>query len=954
MFIYGSYTNQKGDTVEVQILTGNDRSTTLEIGTKENGVYFNEDPIEIDDETNDVFDVFLSQSATITLLTTHYIAEFFQMSALNAKVNIRCAGKVVFAGYVEPQVYSQDFNEVYDELNLSCIDALSALQYSQYNNVTNSGNYAIAKTKADQIDLRTLLRNIIGSVGNGLDLSAAEAGACAVYYDGTVQTARGSKEIFSNTSINELLFYDDDADSVWTQEDVLKEVLRYFNLHIRQIGLDFFIFDWSTAKDNSLASAAWLNLNADIVSSASAVSASTIAINTSIVEDCGTQISIDETFNQIQLPCTRKEIDELAISPLDADSLVSPYSKRSLYCREMTAYPDDTDGYSYDQWDEMRPRLVSMENGEYQSNTEKCKIYDYYVQVFRNTNWTLRAYGAQYSDIAYDKDVYDVQLFSENEHSLLDHVNMSQSLQSEDSIVPAIVKVSKSSEKHMAGDGVKEFGDETTYLVIPVRGTALYNSDDTPGTSWNAMDARAMNLYNYGGLLRSATMSAGGSLSPADEDTTNYIVIEGKIFLQCVANSIYDSYYYGDNVESRKVASGYSLFTVVAASANNTPGDISDFDDRVNWRCWDKDSVCARLMKWYDTDGNEVSHASIRGIPRFIPKLGSQQRLQFTYNSDHDDWDTIDKVSVLDCRLKVGDKYCVETFEDYTDTTGHKRTRSIMRWLTEDQCPVYSVKDTDGVTRSYRKTTFSIGIDPEPGDLLIGTEFDIANTLLATDNIDAKGTAIPIKASDRLSGKVEFAILGPVNGTWNQVYRRHPTMFRHTTWTDHALSIMDSCSAIYISDFKIGVYSDNGQVTNGDDKDLVYISDEDAAYRNVQECDNMKINSALTSAECVELGVKNQVCLSNPTDETTGVPMTKVYNTHNAYTAKPEQLYVDAYYHECHTPKITLVQNLQDPKCERSMFDTYTHPALQGKAFYILGASRNLTDGSVKLKLREI
>ena len=49
-------------------------------------------------------------------------------------------------------------------------------------------------------------------------------------------------------------------------------------------------------------------------------------------------------------------------------------------------------------------------------------------------------------------------------------------------------------------------------------------------------------------------------------------------------------------------------------------------------------------------------------------------------------------------------------------------------------------------------------------------------------NLDAKGTAIPIKKSDALSGAVVFRILGPVNLTWNDITRRHPSFWRHTKW----------------------------------------------------------------------------------------------------------------------------------------------------------------------------
>lgn len=949
MYVHGEFVNQKGDTVKVQILTNNSRTATYEIGTEKSGIYFTDDPVEIEDETNDVFDVILSQSAKISLLVSGFVSDFFQLNALDAKVNITCAGRLVFAGYIEPQVYSQDFNEVYDELELNCIDALSALQYSQYKGVGDSIDYALAKSEAEQVNVRTLICDLVNQVTNGLVIDSASA-SFPIYYDDTVQTATEHKEVLSRTSINELLFFDDDEDGLWSNEDVLTEVLRYFNLHIRQDGARFYVFDWNTVKNNAYATAKWYNIN--VTEGAEAVesdgpNATTITLSSENVEDTGTQISVEEAYNQIQLTCSRKEITEIAISPLDEDSLTAPFPRRSLYCRELVAFPEDQDDYSYNKWSgHVRAGLCDMYNGNYITDTNLYKIYDYYVQVFRSANWKLRGYV--YDGSISDFDVADV--YASDEHELLNRVCCRPTTNLRAAVIPCIVKVSKSEQKRSWGEEVKKFGSETTYLVIPVQGTC-YRDGTTADGVVDFLQERCKRLHDHGGLVQCVTTTAGGSLSPSDFESTNYIVIEGSIYL---APPFYSSY-------NDKIGTGcgkgqlpsYKPFTT-CDDPNLLPGDIRDAEERYDWFTAREGKLAGAAMYWFNPDGSRRS--SIAGLnSSFLPPVEGQTALPFQYNENHDQWDTVDKVPILECRMKVGDKYCVETFEDYTDSTGHKRTRSIMQWLTEAECPRYTVTDSDGVARTYVKDTFSIGINPDVNDNIVGKKYDIANTLLATDNIDAEGTAIPIKASDRLSGKVEFAIIGPVNGIWNGTYRTHPILYKlFGLLFSEARPILDYVSAIYISDFKIGVYSDNGKVTTGEDKDLIYMSDEDASYRNPKECDDFKINTALTTDECITLGVANQVCLSTPTNVSDGLPILQVYNKYAVTEAKPEQFYVDEYYNECCKPKIKMEQNMQDAKCTHSMFDTYVHPALPGKQFFIIGAGRNLMEGSIKLNLREI
>ena len=139
MYIHGSFLSQQGDTVAVHIVTHNDRTQIIEIGTEEADVYFSDDPAEITSEVNDTFDVLLRHSANIRLLCGNLITDFFCTSCRDAIVNIYINDKCVFAGFIEPQAYTQPYNERWDEIELNCIDVLSALQYSNYKNAGTLG-----------------------------------------------------------------------------------------------------------------------------------------------------------------------------------------------------------------------------------------------------------------------------------------------------------------------------------------------------------------------------------------------------------------------------------------------------------------------------------------------------------------------------------------------------------------------------------------------------------------------------------------------------------------------------------------------------------------------------------------------------------------------------------------------------------------------------------------------
>ena len=162
MYIHGHFYNEQNDRIEVYILTHGDREKELEIG--EGGeIDWTDDPVDITSEVSDTFDVLLRHQASVRLLVRNFVPDFFCASCRDAVVNIYREGKCLFAGFVEPQTYSQGYNEEQDEIELSCIDVLTALQYAKYGNVGALGVlYGVVKASASQRTMLDIIQEIMG------------------------------------------------------------------------------------------------------------------------------------------------------------------------------------------------------------------------------------------------------------------------------------------------------------------------------------------------------------------------------------------------------------------------------------------------------------------------------------------------------------------------------------------------------------------------------------------------------------------------------------------------------------------------------------------------------------------------------------------------------------------------------------------------------------------------
>jgi len=454
--------------------------------------------------------------------------------------------------------------------------------------------------------------------------------------------------------------------------------------------------------------------------------------------------------------------------------------------------------------------------------------------------------------------------------------------------------------------------DMTNYLVISVNG----NEDDTEDGSYPTEDALKENIpyavYNGN--------TSGGVFSPTDDETTNYIVISGKIALNPImkVTGTYEDLQSEETVKKLNVF--HKLYTV--PSRDNEDG-------RYYTRRWWKASTPASEVEWDEGRTNSL-------IP--FTNTGPQE-YEFKYSAIGESDDTVSKIAVLACMLIIGDKCVVETGTDGQISDFEWRT-----YKTLEEC------DSED---EYYQQCFTIGFDPKIGDCLIGTEFDMQNNIDYTLGIDAEGIAIPITKADAVSGAVKFMILGPVNTMWDDITRRHPTFFRRTKWTTTSVPLLAHVSNIVIKSFEMEIYSDNGLINNTTDKDIVYMSDTNETFVNKKDDITFKINSALTSAECLALGVTESVKMSTPMNETEGAGVLTIYDAVQKLTAKPEQLYVDSYYREFHEPRLLMEQHLNDDDSIISLFNHYTHPTL-GKTFFVQGIGRSLIEGRANLSLKEI
>ena len=754
-------------------------------------------------------------------------------------------------------------------------------------------------------------------------------------------------DVFSETGIPFSLLLGDDEDDMKAFDEWLEIILRYFNLHIMQIGMDFYLFDWDSLGKSSVV---WKNLFGNLTKTTGITN---IAIKRADYSSDSTQVTMDDVYNQIRVKCDLEAFDEVIVSPLDDNALYSPYANSQKYMKEACA-----EGIGDKARQAFKTMLTTNTAQTDYNGNSSAWFREWWMRVNKAKDWKFELNGVNMDTLM----LQDPSGVYWKQHTLPEYMRAHSG---------ASGLISFGSGDKMDEDNqtnIQNISNLTNYLVIAVNGNGLIKDDDPMVQTFipNAHSFPADSDLRDMGLNIEYTGSTDGSYSPADANTTNYIVFSGSMILAPVIQKSGPTYI-NDSFPGAGATAFEALRSYVGAHTNvNTWRQALDL--AVNNRLgkqhavhtggqedgnyytasfYDQDYVIGTPRQNIDVNWLMPPDTDSPGLKKFKYELGSK----CYYEND-----VVGYVPVLCCEMKIGNKYCVEEMK-YDSRTGVKLPS--YKWVAEED--LESVYDSD--THEYRKkSTFTLGFNPQNGDWIIGDSHDIWNNIDTPMNLGtATGTAIPIKSTDQLAGKLSFRIVGIYNISWdNGVYTESGWWFwKKRSRTANTVQIMPAVSDIFINKFNVKFLSDMGgaSVDPIADNDLIYVSDLSKDVYNVKQDISFKINTALTSEEAVSLGIENKTCRSTVINMSTKQPILTIRNMITGEDAKPEQHYVDNYYTKYSTPHLIIDTEIHDKTKRVNYFPIqrrFTFSYFAGKRFQMLSREINVRRNTVNLKLRQM
>lgn len=960
MYIHGEFLDRQARTVAVHIVTDADYSEELEIGATADAIlHFTDDPVEIECSVNDCFDHIISHSATIHLQTRAFIESLFCSSPLQGAVNIVRDGECLFCGFLEPLNYSQDFVEIYDDLDIECIDVLTALQHVNYGGVGINGvDYDEQKETVGKV---CLFEVITGEFSALMSKAMTDAVTdSTLYYDDRLLFAAGGNSVFRYATFHDTLFYGDTEDDIWTYETITEEFLKYCNLHAVQIGATFIVFTWEGIRAGFDA---WQSYQiAGTVASELPVTAA-ITLSVDNVADTSTSISVVEPYSHIALTCNIEDSSTLVGNMLDEDSLYSGYDKAQLYLREIVeedeevvlnrvGKDDETSVTLWDAWLAFAAMVLdydSLSGAVDGSNRTSSSRYalgawwqDWYIKPMISTTWNTAP--SAFSS-AGDTRVLVCQDFIDDAtsaggwminalHNCLQYPGAA-----------FFIQIGSEAQTYLnSSTSSVSTREDNTFLVFNIGGNGVqsyYSFSDSEGTT-EYVPYPLASTFEYMPMV-SLAQTIEGNYTPEDSSITNYIVISGSLRMVSFKRITND-------LSTMQLHS--QLFAKYGADGDSCSDTSAEYDTdgyspTYTRRSYDDDGG----WKYID-DVTALNPPSDNYTENYSYLLAATRqeaagRVYQPYNAV----DASAHVKVLGCFLSVGNK-CVNETSD-----------GVYEWVEFD------ASDMDAAARAYH---FFIKVEVNDGDDMFDTDLNFANEVDTSMNIDAEGLAIPVAYADALEGEVKFYFLAPCNIIMQAEYAADEddtTTYYNYIGSDflsdskdfagsyyqtiEALSLLPVTDSIMVSDFEIDIYSDNGQVEESSllttSNDVVYQSDTDETFINKKDDIDFAMCSGLTAAEAKALGVLTTVNQATVRDADGNAILT-AYDSVRGVTAKPEVFYIDSYYNECHEPQVEMEQTVIDAD-GMNIFSAFSHSAMD-KTFHVMGISRSLIGGEATLILK--
>ena len=903
-----------GDTGEIkQIQDGNN----IDYNEKEILCFAGESPITIQSDTSDTFEHVYIRSATVTLVSNYDIREYvvadnyMDIPIIIKRTYANLADKInidnwltVFNGFVNPMSFNQPFALKWNEFELECTDQLGVLEYKKFPKLLMDAQGNIDTSyNTPKYFIFKVLRVCKFSVNYNIQ------------YDHT-----------QDTKINPAIFIGDSEDDWMTCKDVLEEIGKIYGCYFWQDGGICYV-------RNILL----YNLNSPYQ----------ITKDDYMSDDAN--ISVDTAYNLVKCEVDISSIDSNFINPFDKDAITPTTKWPERILTEFIANGPDI--RTLDRFKKMLESTSKTKDwSTYRDASYKqCEIYDHYAQIMKNDQFEFSVYD-ETGQLTRPSYLDDISVGGGGGNSETNAISTLNWLKKHPGRGAFIGYGTTGNVIDQTNSSSININDMKTALVIQIGGECSDTDIERTRIETQIKDNIPICTYK---------VNSSVNLTPNDPSTVNYLLVNGSIILNPVQEKTgirwtnsYNNIYSKSQNTVQECLNLWKEYPDIYSYARDSSKSLLGRYITING----SNQAYYQNVTWNNTE-DEANYPFNQNIltnekSQFQPQLkASTEQFKWQgsyYEKDNpSEIDDLYYVPILTCELKIGDKYLCEDMvkmKEYNLRSLNPKTiQEIYKWCTADEANELGLA-----------THFTICIDPNIGDYIIGKEYKIKETTNISFGLDKNGFAIPIPYSAALNGNVSLRILGPVNASWDDVgYGKSGWWFWKKWWTKHNKKpLLSYIENIIITDLSFELVSDNQRKEQlNDDNDLVYYSASTATYVEEQSF-SCKFCTSLTTQEAIDLGIDYNLNNSSIVD-VNGNPWTGM-TYEGVDNVKLEEARVSEQYTIWGKPRNIFEATLKLTSPEKCYIDqNYTIPYFKGQTYKIISREIDLKQNTMTCKMKD-
>jgi hypothetical protein len=296
LIYYSNFKDINDNNIKIEIY----RNTSESVTAKE--LLLSSDAIVINYNSENLLQPTKLSSATVHILATDVLTDLYTSVLNEISIKVFKNNNLLWYGFLSLNIYSSEYINDTNVLNVEFIDTVSQLEYIKYSNM---GDYSTVRT------FKEVLFHIFNQIDNDKVINE-------IWLNSNIKV-NNLTNVLNELCVHERNFFDE-VNEPSTCKKIVQEVCKFLSVSLLQFQNRYILIDYDSIKNNNNTYIVY-NRTTNAVTT-QILSSNTIQVNSAIFES-GANVSLNDTYNKITLIDNINDVSDLTSDLINDTDLIN-------------------------------------------------------------------------------------------------------------------------------------------------------------------------------------------------------------------------------------------------------------------------------------------------------------------------------------------------------------------------------------------------------------------------------------------------------------------------------------------------------------------------------------------------------------------------------------------------------------------------------------------------------